>query len=528
MCILLIACANVSNLFLVRAEGRLHEVAVRTVMGAGRGQIARQFLLESVMLGLLGGLAGLGLAVAGVRLFIWMGPANVPRLDEISVDPTVLALTLGISILSGLLCGLLPVVRIGGVDLMASLKEGGRGGSAGKARYRARHTLVVAQMALALVLLAGSGLMIRSFQAVRNVDPGFANPKGVLTFQVAIPAAELEDDRAVVLAYEDMWRRLRAIPGVTSVGASTSRNNGGVGTNLFVEDSPLSRDEMLKTLVRFHWVTGNYFETMQNPVLAGRAIEWSDIHGGAPVAMVTANVAEAYWGSPEAAVGERVAMPVRRFADAIWREIVGVVGNVRDAGVMQDAPQVVFLPLDATRRTLAFAIRTSRPAASLYPEAKIVVEAVNPNLPLTNVRTLDDILAQSMAPMSFTLVMLVIAATVALALGVVGIYGVISYTVSQRTREIGIRMALGAQRRDVIRMVLRQGVILAGIGVVVGLVAAVGLTRFMSSQLYGVEATDPVTFAAVAALLSAVALVASYLPAWRASRTDPLVALRFE
>jgi predicted permease len=526
--VLLIACANVSNLFLVRAEGRLQEVAVRTALGAGRGQIARQFLAESLVLGLVGGLGGLGIALGGVRLLIWMGPASVPRLDEISLAPPVLAFTLGISMLSGLLSGLLPIVRIGGLDLVASLKEGGRGGSDGTERHRARSALVVAQMALALVLFAGSGLMIRSFQELRNVNPGFANPEEVLTFRVAIPAAEIEADAAVVLAYEDIWRRLREIPGVTSVGASTAVTMGGgagFGTVLLVEDFPLRPDEALSADL-FKWVTGDYFATMQNPVLVGRAIEWSDIHGGPPVALVTANLAEEYWGDPGAAIGKRIRSSA---GNTGWREIVGVVGNVHDSGVVQDPTPMIYFPLDTTNRSMAFAVRTTRrAAASLLPEARAAVAAVNPNLPLANVRTLDEILAQSMARTSFTLVMLSIAAVVALALGVVGIYGVISYIVSHRTREIGVRMALGASHRDVSRMVLRQGMILAVIGVVVGLVVAVGLTRLMSALLYGVEATDPVTFGVVAAMLVAVALVASYLPAIRASRTDPLAALRFE
>jgi predicted permease len=524
----LIACANVSNLFLVRAEARLQEVAVRTAMGAGRGQIARQFLIESVGLALLGGLAGLALALGGVRLLTWMGPADVPRLNEISVDPTVLAFTLGLSLLSGLLFGLFPVIRLSGSDPVAALKEGGRGGSAGRARHRARNTLVVAQVALALVLLAGSGLMIRTFQTLRAVDPGFADPEEVLTFRVAIPAAEIENDAAVALAYEDMWRRLREIPGVTSVGASSSVTMGGgfgYGTVLLVEDFPLGPDDAL--IPRwFKWVTGDYFATMQNPVRAGRAIEWSDIHASRAVAMVTANLAEEYWENPREAIGKRIRMSA---PGSPWHEIVGVVGNVHDAGVTEDATPVVFLPLDATVRSMAFAIRASRPAAaSLVPGVRAIVGAVNPNLPVADVRTLNDILDQSMARTSFTLVMLLIAAGVALALGVVGIYGVISYIVSQRTREIGVRMALGADRRDVRRMVLRQGMILAGIGVVIGLAAAVGLTRVMSALLYGVEATDPLTLGVVAALLVAVAFGASYLPALRASRTDPQVALRFE
>ena len=538
--VLLIACANVANLFLVRSEGRQREVAVRTAMGAGRGQIARQFLLESLVLGLLGGLVGLGLGFGGVRLLKWLGPETLPRLNEIAVDPTVLGFALGISLFSGLLFGLFPVFRVGGLDLVSSLKEGGWGGSVGKQRHRARNTLVVAQMALALVLLAGSGLMIRSFQALRTVDPGFANPEEVLTFRVSIPEAETEDDAEVAVAYEDMWRRLQEIPGVTSVGASSSLImddiTGGAGP-VIVEESPRLAGQRAPFVYRWEWVSEDYFEAMQNPVLAGRSIEWSDIHDRTPVAVVTANFAEYYWGSAAAALGKRISTEQ---SVMVWQEVIGVVGNVRDDGLSLAPTYMIFWPMAAAnsrdfdprvQRTMAFAVRTSRSDPfSLLPEARAAIWAVNPNLPLANVSTLDKILAQSpvMARTSFTLVMLAIAAAVALALGVVGIYGVISYIMSQRTREIGVRMALGADRRDVSRMVLRQGMILAGIGVVVGLVAAVGLTRVMSSFLFGVEATDPVTFAVVATLLVAVALVASYLPALRASRTDPLEALRFE
>jgi predicted permease len=326
-----------------------------------------------------------------------------------------------------------------------------------------------------------------------------------------------------------MWRRFREIPGVTSVGASTSVTMGGdfgYGTLLMVEGFPESSTDPLTTK-RFNWVTADYFAAMQTPLLAGRPIDWVDIQAGRAVAMLTANLAGEYWENPRDAIGQRIRMPTPAGLSP-WFEVVGVVGDVRDNGVTQEAPPVVFLPLAATTRSLAFALRTSLPPTSLLPQARAVVAAVNPNLPLANVRTLDDILDRSMARTSFTLVTLTIAAAVALALGLVGLYGVVAYIVSQRTHEIGVRMALGATRRDVSRMVLRRGMILASTGVVVGLVAAVGLTRLMSSLLYGVEPTDPITFGAVATILIAVAFVASFLPASRASRTDPLVALRFE
>ncbi len=335
-----------------------------------------------------------------------------------------------------------------------------------------------------------------------------------------------------------MWRRLQEIPGVGSVGASTSLTMDGYRDSdvLRIEDFPVIPPR-LPLVRRFKRITGGYFEVMQNPVLAGRPIEWSDVHARAPVAVVTENFAEEYWEGAAAALGRRIGVGATS-DNPTWWEIVGVVGNVQDDGVSEPAEPVIFWPM-ATRafhgpqlfwpRNMSFAVRTSlSPATSLLPDVRAAIGAVNPNLPLAEVRSLNDILAQSMARTSFTLVMLAIAAAVALALGLVGIYGVVSYVVSQRTREIGVRMALGADRRDVSRMVLRQGMILAGIGVVVGLVAAAGLTRLMSSMLFGVEATDPVTFGVVAAMLTAVALVASYLPALRASRTDPLEALRFE
>ena len=534
--VLVIAWANVANLFLVRGEGRRQEVAVRAALGATRSQIGRRTFIESMLLGLLGGIAGLGVALGGVRLLISMGPESLPRLNEISLDPTVIAFTLATTLLSGLVFGLVTTVRLDGLNIVPQLKEGGRGGGAGKVRHRVTNALVVAQMALVLIVLAGSGLMIRSFQALRNVDPGFSNPGEVLTFRVTIPTAEVGNEAEVAVAYEEVWGRLEEMPGVTSVGASSQLTTDVAGSNyseLLVEDFPLPVGEFAP-LRRFKYITEDYFEAMQIPVLAGRPIAWSDIHDGTPVAVVTENFARQYWGDPAGAIGRRIKSDNSR--TAIWQEIIGVLGDVHADGLGRPAPPVIFWPmatnrLDAPRvqRAMTFAVRTTRPtASSLVPDARSAVAAVNPNLPLADVRTLDEVLTESMAPTSFTLVMLGIAAAVALALGVVGIYGVLSYTMSQRTREIGVRMALGADSRDVRRMVLHHGLILAVIGVGIGLLAAIGLTRLMSSLLYGVEATDPVTFVVVAAMLIAVALVASYLPALRASRTDPLEALRFE
>jgi predicted permease len=535
--VLLIACANVANLFLVRSEGRTREMAVRTAMGAGRARVTGELLMESLVLGLLGGLAGLALAYGGIRILVGIAPENLPRLSEITLDPVVLLYTVGLSVFAGLVFGLFPILRYGRLNLVSALKEGGRGSSSGKERHRARNGLVVVQVALALVLLVGSGLMIRSFQALRSVHPGFERPEEVLTFRVSLPRPAVPEQSEAIRVHQTILDRLAALPGVTSAGASFSVTMDGWDSNdaVWVEDFPTPEGQ-IPPIRRFKWVAGDYFQTMENPLLAGRSIEWPDIYERNAVVVVTENFAREYWASPAAALGRRISTGDP--ADPAWREIVGVVGNVQDDGLDREATSVVYWPLavddfwgDSTfvQRSMAYALRTRGTAPlSLLPQARQAVWSVNPNLPLAGIRSLDEILADSMARTSFTMVLLAIAAVVALILGSVGIYGVISYVVSQRTREIGVRIALGAQRADVSRLVLRQGLILAVSGVGLGLVAALGLTRLMSSLLFGVAAADPVTYGAVALTLTGVALLASYLPAARAAGVDPNEALRWE
>lgn len=534
--ILLLACANVANLFLVRAEGRVREVAVRTALGAGRGHVALQFLTESVLLGLAGGALGLGIAWGGLKLLLAMAPA-LPRLEEISIGPEVLAFTAGISVLAGLLFGAFPLFRHGRPILVTALKEGGRGSSAGRERHRARSGLVVAQIAIALVLLIGSGLMIRSFQALRRVDPGFTRPHEVLTFRIGIPSAVEEDPERVLVALEQIYRNLESIPGVISVGATSSLTMGGYDSNdpIFIQDAPVDPGE-LPPIRRLKWVLPGYFETMGQRLLAGRAIEWPDVHGRAPVAVVTEDFAREIWGEPARAIGKRIATgPIEAM---YWREIVGVVAPVHDEGVDQASVPVVHWPAAMRNywgnvlfvaRSVFYTVRSARQSmAALLPEVQQAVWSVNPDIPLADVRTMDEVMQQSMARTSFTLVMLMIAAAVALLLGAIGIYGVISYSVSQRRREIGVRMALGAQRADVGRMVVGQAMVLAAGGVGLGLVASFVLTRLMSSLLFGVRPVDPATYAVVAALLAAVAAAASWMPARRAADIDPAWTLREE
>lgn len=533
--VLLIACANVANLFLVRAEGRQVELAVRKAMGADRKAIAFEHLSETLTLAAAGGLLGLGLAELGLRLLRHLGPEGLPRLQEITIDSRVLLVTAGLVVVSGLFLGIAPVLRRS-PGLIATLREGGgRGGSSGRGRLRTRNILVVGQISLALVLLVGSGLLLRSFDALRRVEPGFVDPEEVLTVRLSLPEADIADPEQVIQVYEQLGSGLAAIPGVVSVGASSSVTMDGWDSNdaLAVEGFPVAEGQ-LPPIRRFKWVTEGYFATMGNPLLAGRPITWSDIYSKAPVAVVTENFATEYWASPGEALGKRL----QQDPESPWREIVGVVGNVHDDGVDQDPVATVYWPLAMSnfwddelhvRRSMVFVLRGDRPIGSrLRAEVQDAVWSVNPNLPLANVRTLDVILDRSMARTSFTLVMLGIASGIALLLGLVGIFGVTSYTVSQRTREIGIRMAIGARKHDVRWMVLRQALGLAAGGVGLGLLAAAALTRSMASLLFGVEVFDPLTYGMVALLLIGFALFASSIPANRAAGLEPTTALRYD
>jgi predicted permease len=535
--VLLIACANVANLVLVRVEGRRQELAVRAALGAGWGRIAAELLSESVILGVLGSLLGLGLAYVGLRVLMAMAPAGIPRLNEIGIDPVVLLFTLGLSLLASLLVGSLPIFKYAGVRLSTGIREGGRALSQSREQHRARSVLVVVQVALALVLLICSGLMIRTFRALIHRDPGFAGPGTVQTFRVSIPEAQVPDAEAerVVRMDQGILDKIAAIPGVSSVGASTAVPMDGNSSidPIFAQDRSYAEGQ-LPPLRRFKFVTPGFFRTLGIPILTGRDLTWADVYKNIPVALVSENLAREYWTAPAAALGKRI----RVGTSDDWREIVGVVADVHDDGVNKDAPASVYWPLWMTRfegqptnlrREVAFAIRSPRTGSeSFLKEVRQAVWAVDPNLPLADVHPLEFLYRRSMARTSFTLVMIGVAGSMALLLGIVGIYGVIACSVSQRTREIGIRMALGAQQQMLTGMFIRHGLFLSGVGVACGLVAAILLMRLMSSLLFEVSPVDPVTYGAVSIGLVATAWLASYLPSRRAAAVDPVEALRAE
>jgi putative ABC transport system permease protein len=532
-CILLIACANVANLFLVRAEGRSREMAVRTALGASRGDIARLFLVESLALSLLGGVLGLVLTAAGVRLLVDLRPPGIPRLSEIGVDGRVLLFTLLLSGFAGLFCGAVAALRYGSPAAAPTLGDGGRGGTAGRGRLRARNVLVAVQVALALMLLIGSGLMLRSFWQLRGVDPGF-DPRGVLTLRLDLPTADYRDAPAVYRFTDQLLERVRALPGVAGVASVDSLPLGGSdnSTGYTFEDFPRPPGQVL-SMISDGFVSPGYFQALGIPVIAGRAFTRQDVDPGAKPVLISHALAARLWPG-RSPIGRRLAAGSSDAPE--WRTIVGVVGDVHVQGIADKPEQRVYYPmLRATGKDGIFiphgfslVIKSQGDPTRLAGPVREVVRSLDPNLPLSDVRSMRELETRSIVRTTFTMLLLAIAAAVALLLGAVGIYGVISYVVGQRTREIGVRMALGARREEISRMVLREGLGIILAGVAVGLAGALAATRLMASLLYGVSPTDPWTFAVVPVLLVAVALLASWIPAQRASAVEPLEAIRHE
>ena len=530
--VLLIACANVANLFLVRADARQQELAIRTALGAGRWAISRSLLAESVALGAAGGVLGVAFAWAAIRVIRANAPRALPRVGDIALDPVVIVFAAVLSVAAGVLLGLVPVFRFASPRL-AALRDGGRAASDGRDRHRTRTALVVVEIALALILLVASGLMVRTFVALRQVDPGFERGGEIMTAQLSIPRALSANAEATLRRHDEILRRIAQIPGVSSVGLSSSVTMDGMGMSnpLLVEEFPLPEGQPPQSR-RMKWVSPGYFETMGTRLVAGRHLAWADLYGYSPVLVVNERLAAQYWKSPKDAIGKRV----RESASSPWREIIAVVADERQDGPSQPAPPIMYWPClvktffagpPTAPRSLTYVVRSPRAGAPGFPdEVRQAVRAVDRNLPLARVRTVEQIAAESMARTSFALIMLAIAAAVSLLLGVVGIYGVVSYIAVQRTREVGIRVALGAQPRDVAGLFVRHGLVAAGLGIGAGVVAAAALSRLMSSMLFGVTGTDPATYAAVAAGLGAVTILATYLPARRAARMDPVAALR--
>jgi len=531
--VLLIACANMANLLLVRTEGRQHELALRAALGASRRRIASQLLCESAIIGLLGSICGLGVACAALRILVALAPSGLPRISDIGVHLPVLYFTLGITLLTILLFGLIPVLKHAGVR--GGVPEGGRTLGLSRERHRARNLLVTVQVALALVLLVCSGLMIRTFRVLTHTNPGFARPAELQTFRISIPNSDVADDAGVPRIEQQIQDKLAAIPGVSSVAFSSAVPLDGDSRfdNIFVEDHPYG-DGVLPPPRHLLFISPEYFPTLGIPLIAGRDLSWGDTYNRIPVALISENFAREYWRTPAEAIGKRIR--VTTVDD--WRQIIGVVGDVRDDGMDKPARTDVYWPTLLAKfqseplraqRYVTFIVRSPLAgSASFMNQIRQAVWSVDANLPLASVYTLNYFYTRSMARTSFTLVMLGIAGAMALLLGTVGLYGVIAYSVSQRTREIGVRMALGAQRKDVLSLVLGEGMWVILIGLAIGLAASLGLTRFLSSLLVGVTATDPLTFAGVAILLAVSALAACYMPARRAMLVDPMLALRYE
>lgn len=531
--VMLIACANVTNLLLVRVEARQQELAVRAALGAGWMRIVRGLLVESLMLGLMGGVAGIGLTYAGVRLLVAIGPANLPRLNEIALDARTLGFTLLLSVLSGVLFGTIPTLKYAAPRAVSALSSLGRTMSASRERHRTRNLLVVGQVAMALVLLVSAGLMIRTFRALRTVDPGFRDPRHLQLVRISIPDSLVAEPAQVTRIQNAILDKLAAIQGVSSAAFASGMPIEAVDSRwdeIFAQEKVYPGDQ-IAPLRLYKNISPGFLRTAGTRLVAGREMTWGEVYGLRPEVLISENLAREIWGTPSEAVGKHL----REFPAMPWHEVIGVVEDVRERGVQEKAPEIVYWPplvnnrFDPVVRSATFVIRSDRAGTeSFLNEIREAVWSLNSNLPLASVRTMQEVYEKSLARTSFTLVMLGMAGAMALALGVIGIYGVMSYTVSQRKPEIGIRLALGAQQKDVLQMVLRQGMLLALVGVGIGAGAGFGLTQLMRALLFGVSAHDPLTFIGVAAVLVLIALLACYIPARRAVLVDPTVTLRYE
>lgn len=522
--VLLIACANVANLLLARAAVRQKEMAIRSAVGASRWRIIKQLLTESVVLAMIGGLLGLGLAFAAVKALRVFGSANIPRLPEIGVDGRVLAFTFFVSLLTGIVFGLVPALKASRVDLNETLKDGGRS-SGGGSNHRTRNLLVVAEVALSLMLLIGAGLLIRSYQRIQNASPGF-NPRGVLSLRLALPAVRYTTPESVFNFYKQLGEGVKQLPGVQSVGMNLvlplSNYNAAWGPITVEGYVPKASSELIISNERF--VSQEYFRTMEMPLVKGRQFDEHDIKGAPDVTIINEALAARFWPN-EDPIGKRI----QRGGKAPWRTVVGVVRDEKKVNLENEPLIALYHPIDQFNiRSRYLVARTSADTDQLMAAITKQVHALDPQLPVYDANTMERRLYDSLARRRFAMLLLGVFSAVALVLAAIGIYGVMSYWVNQRTHEIGIRVALGAQQHNIVQLVIRQALVLVVIGIAVGLAAAFALTRVMASLLFGISATDGLTFVVISMLLAAVALIASYLPARRATKVDPIIALRYE
>ncbi|MFN0109874.1 MAG: ABC transporter permease [Blastocatellia bacterium] len=525
--VLLIACANVANLLLARAAGRQKEIAVRLAVGASRWRIVRQLLTESILLASLGGVIGLALAFVSIRMLRAFGPENIPRLNEVGIDWRVAAFTVLVTFVTGIVFGLVPALRASRVDLHETLKDGGRSasGASGRAAQRWRKLLVVAEIALSLVLLVCAGLLIRSYQRILSSQPGF-DPRNVVTMRLALPQVKAPTPEAIISFYQRVIDRIRALPGVEAAGVSHSLPMSTVSfawDPITVEGHvPRTPDEKIMSNIRM--ISPGYFHAMRVSLVQGRFFDERDKRGEPETVIINEALAERFWPNQNP-LGKRLQMTRR----GVWHTIVGVIRDAKQFQTEKEPPLSVYFPIEQSlARNLHVVVRTTSDPVAMTPTIVSAIQSVDAEMPAFDVATMEQRMSDFLARRRFSMTLLGVFAAIAVLLAAVGIYGVMSYSVTQRTNEIGIRVALGASSRDVLRLILGQGMTLALIGAALGLVFAFALTRFLATMLFGVRATDPLTFASVALLLLMVALLACWIPARRATKVDPMIALRCE
>jgi predicted permease len=525
--VLLIACSNVANLLLTRSIARSREFTVRAALGAGRARLVRQLMTESLLLAGVGGAAGITLADSGVAFAKAFGPATIPRLADVRIDPFVLLFAAGVSLTTGVLFGLAPAWSVARDQLLPSLKDGGHRAGQGVRGARLRSALLVAEVALALMLVIASGLLVRTFAHLVAVDPGF-NPDHVLTFELTLPSTAYGDADRIVPTYRAILLKLRSLPGVEAAGIGETVPMGGTGesTGLRIPGRPATRD-LVPPFANYTTVSPGFHSAVRTPVLQGRDFLDSDTEDSMPVAIVNAAMARKYWPGQDV-IGKPVGVPIRPFN----MTVVGVVANVKHLAMREEPGPEIYVPYTQkpwpSMLTMHVAVRTAMAPASITDAVRTAIRAVDPDLPLAAVATLDTVVADAMAQPRFSMLLVGGFGALALLFACVGLYGAVSYAVTSRTQEIGIRLALGAPRRRVFALVLRQCVQITGLGIAIGVVLSLIVLKAMAGFLYGVEPTDFTTFAVVSVLLLAVALLACYVPARRATSVDPLLAIRAE